>query len=170
MNVTLLRHGIAVDREDPGCPPDAERFLTPKGIRRTRESARGLAALGVTPRVILSSDLVRARQTAEIVAEILGYAAQGIRTLPALRPEGTARAVIQGLMSWKGQDILCVGHAPSLDLLLAELLGLREKAPFALGKAGAAQVELESLGSPGVLRWCLTPRGLRALGGAAAEH
>jgi phosphohistidine phosphatase len=165
MRLTLFRHGIAVDREDPRCPPDPERPLTPKGVKRTRAAARGLAALGVRPELILASDLVRARETADIAAEILGFAPADIRTLPALRPEGTTRAVLQALRGHDGRDLLCVGHAPNLDLLLAETLGIRGEPPFALGKAGAACVELDRLASPGVLLWLLTPRALRALGG-----
>jgi hypothetical protein len=40
MRLYLMRHGIAIDREDPDCPPDPERYLTPKGIQRTRAAAR----------------------------------------------------------------------------------------------------------------------------------
>ncbi len=72
MRLYLMRHGIAIDREDPDCPPDPERYLTPKGIQRTRAAARGLRALRVKPTALLTSPFVRAVQTGEIVCEVLG--------------------------------------------------------------------------------------------------
>ena len=46
MQLYIVRHGIAIDREDPKCPPEAERYLTEEGIERTRQVAKGIAALG----------------------------------------------------------------------------------------------------------------------------
>ena len=67
MRLYLMRHGIAIDREDPDCPSDPERYLTPKGIQRTRAAARGLRALRVKPTALLTSPFVRAVQTGEVV-------------------------------------------------------------------------------------------------------
>src|SRR5581483_8354066 len=83
MRLYLMRHGIAIDREDPDCPPDPERFLTPKGIQRTRAAARGLRALRVKPAALLTSPYVRAVQTGEIVCEVLGLDAKQLRTTDA---------------------------------------------------------------------------------------
>ena len=71
MRLYLMRHGIAIDREDPDCPTEEERYLTSKGIDRTRSAAHGLAELKVKPAVLLTSPLVRAVQTGEIVCEVL---------------------------------------------------------------------------------------------------
>src|SRR5579864_7790946 len=87
MRLYLMRHGIAIDREDADCPPDPERYLTPKGIQRTRGAARGLRALRVKPTTLLTSPYVRAVQTGEIVCEVLGLDSKQLRTTDSLRPE-----------------------------------------------------------------------------------
>ena len=69
MNLYLMRHGIAVAADEPGISSDSARPLTPKGIKRIRRAARGLRRLGISFDAILTSPLVRARQTAEIVAD-----------------------------------------------------------------------------------------------------
>ena len=63
MELYFLRHGIAAD-EGPADSGDAGRPLTEQGIKKMKEAARGLRRLGVRPEVLLSSPLVRARQTA----------------------------------------------------------------------------------------------------------
>src|SRR6202035_3492766 len=49
MDLYIVRHGIAIDREDPKCPPDPERYLTEEGMNKTRQVAKGIAVLGITP-------------------------------------------------------------------------------------------------------------------------
>jgi phosphohistidine phosphatase len=78
MHVYLIRHGIAVDREDPNCPPDTERPLTPKGMKRSHSAALGLRALDVKPSAVLTSPWLRSVQTAEIFCETLGYPSKKI--------------------------------------------------------------------------------------------
>jgi len=90
MRLYLMRHGIAIDREDPDCPPDPERYLTPKGIQRTRAAARGLRALRVKPAALLTSPYVRAVQTGEIICEVLGLDCKQLKTTDALKPEANA--------------------------------------------------------------------------------
>ena len=87
MRLYLMRHGIAINREDPDCPAEAERFLTPKGIQRTRAVARGLRDLRVRPATLLTSPYVRAVQTGEIICEMLGLNPHELRTTEALKPE-----------------------------------------------------------------------------------
>ena len=65
----LLRHGIA-EEQRPG-KSDADRALTPEGIQKTKQAARGMRALGIRPDQVLSSPLTRARETAEIICEEL---------------------------------------------------------------------------------------------------
>ena len=60
MQLFIVRHGIAIDREDPKCPPDPERFLTEEGIEKTRQAAKGVAEIGTVPDLMLSSPYVRA--------------------------------------------------------------------------------------------------------------
>src|SRR5262249_49031694 len=73
MQLYIVRHGIAIDREDPKSPPDPERFLTEEGIEKTKEVARGVVRLGIVPDLLISSPYVRAMQTAEIFAAAFKY-------------------------------------------------------------------------------------------------
>src|ERR1700683_1369750 len=85
LNVYLIRHGIAVDREDPNCPPDTERPLTPKGIKRSRAAALGLLALKVKPDAVLTSPWLRALQTAELFCQTFGIPSKKIIRTDALK-------------------------------------------------------------------------------------
>ena len=71
MILYIVRHGIAVDRSDPNSPPDPERPLTARGIKKTRLAALGLAKFDIKPDPFITSPLIRAVQTAEIFAEAL---------------------------------------------------------------------------------------------------
>ncbi len=163
MRLYLMRHGIAIDREEPGCPPEAERFLTPEGIEKTREAARGLRALGVEPDVFLTSPLVRAVQTAEIVAAELGMAREAIVKTDALRYPMRASEFFKTVANTKRDEVICFGHAPPLDEMIAHAAGARGVCT-ALKKAGVACLEMESF-SPvrGTLLWLMTPKALRGL-------
>ena len=86
MQLYIVRHGIAIDREDPKCPPDPERYLTEEGVEKTKQVAKGVAALGVMGDLFLASPYVRATQTAEIFASALEYAKQKIRRTDLLLP------------------------------------------------------------------------------------
>ena len=70
MDIILFRHGIAVERQD-WTGNEQDRSLTGMGIRRSRRSARGLLSLRITPTHLLSSPLVRARETAEILQHLV---------------------------------------------------------------------------------------------------
>src|SRR5579863_8624562 len=118
MRLYLMRHGIAIDREDPDCPPDPERYLTPKGIQRTRAAARGLRALRVKPAALLSSPYVRAVQTGEIICEVLGLDSKQLRTTDALKPEAKPSRLVEDLTRLGG-EVICFGHAPHMDEFIA---------------------------------------------------
>ena len=85
MNLYLMRHGIALTRDDPSVAHDAERPLTGKGVKRMRKAAKGLRELAIRFDSILTSPLSRARQTADIVASILGMEASSKKS-PGWRP------------------------------------------------------------------------------------
>jgi phosphohistidine phosphatase len=165
MLLYLMRHGLAINREDPACPPDPKRFLTRKGVEKTRGAAMGLRALGLKPDVIVSSPYVRALQTAEIAADALEFPRARIRQSDALLPPARPSDLLKDLEKIKAGEVLCVGHAPNLDEVIA--LALAARAPFtALKKAGVACLEFESLAAgKGVLCWLHTPKSLRLLAG-----
>lgn len=166
MRVVLMRHGLAHDRADPQCPPDAERQLTEEGRKKTRKAARGLHALDVKPSRILSSTLVRAQETAIIAAEELGLAVADIVSTEALLPECPPYALFHALYAFDRTDeeILVCGHAPNLDLVLALSLCGGRSAVTRLKKAGAALLEVPELPHPqGELVWLMPPKVLAAL-------
>ncbi len=68
MLLYIVRHGIAIDREDPNCPPDPERFLTEDGIEKTKQIAKGVSEIAAVPDLMLSSPYLRAKHTVEIFA------------------------------------------------------------------------------------------------------
>jgi phosphohistidine phosphatase len=163
MILYLVRHGIAVDRTDPKSPPEAERPLTARGVQKTRSAALGLRALGAKLDVLISSPYVRAVQTAEIFAEALGFAPEKIRMNDNLKPAGNPAEILKEIAHLRAKEVACFGHAPNLDLLIAQLAGARG-AFTELKKAGAACFEQVSAQGRWELRWILTPKVLRDLG------
>ena len=164
MLLFVVRHGIAIDREDPKCPSDPERFLTPDGLKKTREAAKGFAAIEDSPKLFVSSPYVRALQTAEIFAEELHSSKSKIEKSESLLPGAEPAAFFRELSHRKSlESVICFGHAPQLDELIAYALGSKRDLT-ALKKAGAACVELTRLHPPaGTLVWLMTPKALRKL-------
>lgn len=165
MQVILVRHGIAHDRLDPACPPDPERALTPEGLKKTAEAARGLGRLRPTPARHLTSPYVRARQTADIFREVIAPGCPLSET-EALLPDAEPHLVLREIAS-STEDIVLYGHAPNLDRVAALLTGARESA-FRMKKAGV--VVIEHLDHPvpgqGAVVLCATPKVLRLLADA----
>src|SRR5207247_11111529 len=120
MLLYIVRHGIAIDREDPKCPSDPERYLTPEGLQRTREVAKKLAKLIGPPKVFISSPYVRAVQTAEIFADALGISKTKIEKTEGLLPGAEPSAFFRELSRKKSlESVICFGHAPQLDELIS---------------------------------------------------
>lgn len=165
MQLYIVRHGIAIDREDPQCPPDPDRYLTEEGVEKTKGVARGLAALGATGDLFLTSPYVRAVQTAEIVASTLGYEKQKIRRTDSLLPGTEPSLLFRELAKDKQTSaVLVFGHAPHLDDLIATAVGAK-KHVTELKKAGVALIELKRISPPiGMLVWLATPKLLRRAG------
>ena len=165
MQLFIVRHGLAVDREDPKCPPDPERYLTEEGVKKTKGVARGIVALGITADLFLSSPYVRAVQTAELFAEIFEYPKQKIRRSDLLLPGAEPSLFFRELARDKRSSaVFCFGHAPHLDDLIATALGLKHHVT-SLKKAGTALIELRRLLPPsGQLVWLATPKLLRSAG------
>lgn len=165
MQLYIVRHGIAIDREDPKCPPEADRYLTEEGIERTKQVAKGIVALGATADLLISSPYVRSMQTAEIFADALEYPKPKIRRTDLLLPGTEASLFYRELAKDKqATSVFCFGHAPQLDDLLAAGIGLKHHIT-SLKKAGVALVELKRVSPPsGQLLWLATPKLLRKAG------
>ena len=165
MQLYIVRHGIAIDREDPKCPAEAERYLTEEGVEKTKEVAKGVAALGGTGDLLITSPYVRALQTAEIFADALDYGRQKIRRNEMLLPGSEPTLVFRELAREKqASTVFLFGHAPHLDDVIAAALGSK-KHLTSLKKAGVALIELKRISPPmGVLAWLATPKMLRRAG------
>jgi len=163
MQLYIMRHGIAIERDHPDCPDEPERFLTPEGIERTRQAARGLLALEVEVSTLLSSPYRRAVETAEIAAEVLELPKRTIRKTDALLPSAHPGEILKELRDLKVESAMCFGHAPQLDEIIAYCLGGSGE-PTALKKAGVALLEMATLVPPkGQLVWLMTPKALRKM-------
>jgi phosphohistidine phosphatase len=165
MEIYVVRHGIAIDREDPKCPPDPERYLTEEGIEKTKRVAAAVAALSTTPDLLLSSPYVRAMQTAEIFAAALDYPKPKIRRTDLLLPGSEPTLFFRELAKDKQTSTLFIfGHAPQLDDLIASAIGSKHHIT-SLKKAGVALIELKRVSPPnGQLLWLAPPKLLRRAG------
>jgi phosphohistidine phosphatase len=159
-----MRHGVAIDREDPECPPDPERYLTPYGVERTRAAAQGLLKLKVKPHALFTSPYVRAVQTGEIVCETLEIDPKDLHATDTLKSEAKPQRLAEELSKIKAGEVICFGHAPQLDEFIA--YAVRSGTPFtSLRKAGVACLDVESFSAPRAeLVWLLTAKALRRLG------
>ena len=158
----LMRHGIAEDAGPDTGFRDEERALTPEGRERIEAEARGLTALGIGAAVVLTSPLVRCRQTAEIVGEAMGVAPLED---PRIRPGMELDDLEEALLRHPGADpILVCGHQPDLSEAVAELTrgGAVE---FRKGSLAVLDVEWVRPGG-GRLRALYPPSALRALAGS----
>ena len=158
----LIRHGVAEEHGD-AWPDDTKRPLTGEGMSRLRKAARGLARIGVSLDVALTSPLVRARQTANIVAAGLSPR-PSIVTVDSLAPGGSFVAIVADLEKHaRKARIALVGHEPGLGELAARLIGSRH--PIEFKKGAVCRIDLDEIPptGPGHLRWMLTPKILRRL-------
>ena len=166
MMLSLLRHGIAVEPGNPGYDEDSARPLTAKGERRMRRIAEGMLPLGLAYDLILSSPYLRARQTADIVAQIL-KTPEGVHLADVLTPEGNPRRLIEAIHTdhRERQDILLVGHEPYLSRLISVLLTGNPNLPVIMKRGGLCTLDVEALrfGRCASLVYLLTPRQLRRL-------
>jgi phosphohistidine phosphatase len=157
MRLFIIRHAIAVDRS-PDIPDDA-RPLTDEGRKRFRGAARGLARLFPKPDLLLTSPLLRAKQTARIA----GRAWHVRPTEEAALGGGSVSDLEAALRRVPGESaVALVGHEPQVSEFLAHLLGSTHPDRLTFKKGGVAVVDRPA-GSdgPGVLVAVLPPRTLR---------
>ncbi len=162
MQLLIFRHGIAEPTGPDGT--DASRRLTEEGVERTRRAAVGLASIADRPDVVLTSPLVRAVQTSEIVGRVFNRPPTVMQELAY----GPARAVIERLKRREEQIVMIVGHEPTLSGIIRTLCGGRDEGSFVvMKKAGCALVDTpisdpEAIGESRLL-WLTTSKVLRRL-------
>ena len=159
----LVRHAEAADLDGGHATCDADRKLTPKGRRQARRMAALLDAVGLANPVVAASPLLRAVQTAEILAQRL-VTEDLVIPMPAMAPGGDAEDVLAFLRSLHGRDLVAVGHMPDLALMAAWLLGAAGRGGIEFKKAGTAAFRFDGTIAPGmaVLEWLVHPRLTRA--------
>jgi phosphohistidine phosphatase len=159
----LVRHAIAAERGDDW-PDDDKRPLTERGIARFQEAVNGLTELDVELDEIFTSPLVRAKQTADLLAAgVKGK--PSVKLLDVLAPGHSPASVMAQLARVaKRRRIALVGHEPGLGELAAHLIGAGRALPFK--KGGICRIDVESLMTrrAGALAWFVTPKVLRKLG------
>ena len=162
LELYLIRHGVAAERGED-YPDDSKRPLTNAGISRLRKEAKALDELGVGFDHIISSPLVRTKQTADVFAETL-KSKPSVSLSDALAPAGTSAAVVQELAKHmrKGR-IAVVGHEPNIGELAARLIGARMPMEFKKGAICRIDFEVFPPKGAGQLRWFVTPRMLREI-------
>jgi phosphohistidine phosphatase len=152
----IMRHGPAEDHAASG--RDEDRALTPSGRERVRSVARVLVAHDEPPLWIVSSPLVRALQTAEIVAAAtkLGDRGGSVEASRELAPGGDGVELVKALLKDEKKRVMFVGHEPDLSGLVSLLVG--EPMPVPMDKAMVVGLTTKSSGT--ALRFVLDAKAL----------
>ncbi len=166
MEVLLVRHAIATQRDDGRWPDDRDRPLTRQGEERMAKAARGLGRIVLGVDVMFSSPLARAWRTAEILHEELGWPEPA--SWAQLEPERSPAQTVLSLGPHAAAErIALVGHEPNLSEVASYLLAGtgRRGVELELKKGGVACLGLDGVPGPGTawLRWLATPRMLRSI-------
>jgi phosphohistidine phosphatase len=171
MLLYLLRHGVAADRTPGGFASDADRLLTDRGREKSRLEAIGMRGLGLSFDLILTSPLLRARQTAQIVAQAYGLENEILIT-QALAPGSgfdekldAEAPIVRELNDHQFDSALLVGHEPDLSELASLLLTGSPGLNIQFKKGALCAISVASLTQPNLneLLWLLAPRQIRAL-------
>jgi phosphohistidine phosphatase len=154
MRLTLIRHGEAGD----DAPRDEARALTKKGRADVRRVGRALADAGARFDAVISSALVRAVQTAELVAAELAYRGRltiSDQLVPEASPDGVV-GLLATLATAGKESVALVAHEPILSGVAARLTGAARFPP--LRKAEAIRLRLpDGPAAPGIFRWRIEP-------------
>jgi phosphohistidine phosphatase len=167
MKLLVIRHGIAMDKDEFAKTGQSDdlRPLTAEGTREMRQVADGLRAEIEKLDLLATSELVRAVQTADIVAA--GYELDAPEITTSLAPD-TPLEEFEKFCAGLGKKkvIAAVGHDPHLSSLVTWLLAGQREPRIRLGKGGACLLDFESepRRDSGTLNWLLTPRQLVARG------
>ncbi|HEY6484007.1 MAG TPA: histidine phosphatase family protein [Steroidobacteraceae bacterium] len=161
MELLVIRHAIACARDARRWRNDAERPLSPAGIRRARKAATALPRLLSPPERVLTSPLLRARQTAAILTDIAGWP-EAIECA-ALVPQAPPAALLRQLS--EDRRVAVVGHQPGLGRLLALCLVGDAGLDIELKKNAIACLSFPAAPRMGRARlaWLITPRMLRCM-------
>lgn len=157
----FIRHGDAYEFGDPRWPNDQDRPLSPEGEQEVKLVAEAIGRLASPVDQVISSPVLRAKQTAEIVIAEVGWPE------PILIEEIAGRSpaeMLESLIPWKEAAALAVvGHAPTLPDLASYLLnGSEEHESVDMKKGAALCLSFEGTPTAGgaVIEWLIVPKGL----------
>lgn len=166
VDLVLLRHGPAADRDPRRWPDDVERPLTRPGVRETEAAARGLRRLVPEVSHVLSSPATRALKTAEIARKALGLK-RAVEVWDELAPDSAAAPILARIADEVGRRRfpMLIGHEPTLGELVGYALTGDEVSLVRLGKAGAVQLSFDRAVTPagGRVEWMLGRKALADL-------
>ncbi len=166
MELYFLRHGLAGQHGDPKYKDDSLRPLTNQGCEKMQRAACGMQALELNFDAILSSPYLRARQTAEIVAEAYKTNKKEIYLTDNLLPPAPIEKLLREIQASfpEANHVLLVGHEPHLTQLVSQLLKSKPLSiDFKKGGLCCLSVENSSDGLVAVLNWLLTPSQLNLM-------
>jgi phosphohistidine phosphatase len=168
MQLLVIRHAIAEDAEDfaRSGKSDELRPLTNDGRERMRAGVRGLRRVCPGVDVLGSSPLLRARQTAEIVAVEFGI--RDIAEVDALRPGSKRADLLAWLRDHDAGTVAIVGHNPDLSELTGWLVTGEPRSIVNLKKGAAVLLDFADnrpRAGGATLSWALTPAQMRLLTG-----
>jgi len=164
IEIYFLRHAVAAERGGEWSV-DAERPLTESGRRKMIAAARGMGRLGLGFEVLLSSPLLRAVQTAQLVKKHLPFGGP-LETAEELEPSGSLRELLRLLQGRRERSFLLVGHEPALSGWIGELLRLGPAASVEMKKGALCRIALEraEAGGAAELLALIPPKVLRSCG------
>ena len=142
MDVYLIRHAEAIERDPASGMADEDRPLTDAGRAQAQQLARSLPGRGARIERLFVSPTVRTRQTAEPLVTAWGLAADGVIETPELVPEGKTRKLLKRIAKHPAASIGLVGHRPDLNELAAWPIG-NKKVRIALDKGGVALIRVD---------------------------
>lgn len=160
MEIYLVRHGAAYTKEE-----NPERHLNNDGVNQCHLTGRALKRLDIAFDLIVSSPKLRARQTADIIAEEVGYSRKEIKISETLVPTAPPKETISYLEDFAGlKRVMLAGHLPLLGHLASELLSNTSHISLYFEPGAVCQINIEQPHSyTGDLRWFLTPEHLRIM-------
>jgi phosphohistidine phosphatase len=166
MELYILRHAIAEAAPNPPSGGDSRRRLTAEGAEKMRRAAKGIKALELSFDLILASPYLRAKETAEIVADVL-QTARRLEMTSLLQPDGNLKEFIEELKRKHGEkkSVLIVGHELGLSRLISVLTSGGAQTSIEFKKGALCKLSTETLeyGRCAMLEWLLTNRQLRRL-------
>ena len=161
MDLYIIRHAEAVPLGEQGITEDAARPLTPRGVEQAHVLADAFQRKHVHVTAVVTSPLVRARQTADEFVRSWPAPAPAVHVCEHLAPGGRRRKLARALRELGGESVALVGHEPDLGWLTAWLIG-STNAQVTFAKGGAAYLRCEDqVGKEScTLVWLLTPAWL----------